>query len=129
LNNLKFWIKAGAIFAIVFGILTIISGGRVLFSEAGRQEAGNYVGFVLWFNFLAGFFYVAAGGGLWAGRRWSVSLALAITVATLLVLAFFAAYVLTGGAYELRTVIAMIFRAVVWAGIYGLARSAIAKAS
>lgn len=118
----SFWVKTVALLAVIFGILTVISGGRVLFSAAGQQAAGDYVGFVVWFNFLAGFFYVIAGGGLWAGRRWSVKLALAITAATLLVLAAFAVYVLTGGPYELRTVIALIFRAVVWAGIYAITR-------
>jgi hypothetical protein len=58
----------------VFGALTIASGGRVLFvSEAARVATGNYVPFVVWFNFLAGFAYVAAGVGLWLGRRGSRS--------------------------------------------------------
>lgn len=50
--------KTAAIVAIVFGALTIISGGRALF---GGVDMGAVVPFVLWFNFLAGFAYVAAG--------------------------------------------------------------------
>ena len=53
--------KTAAIVAIVFGALTIISGGRALF---GGVDMGAVVPFVLWFNFLAGFAYVAAGLGL-----------------------------------------------------------------
>ena len=58
-SNLFIW---PAIFiAIVFGIMTIKSGGAVLFTDGeARLAAGDYVSFVLWFNFLAGFLYVVA---------------------------------------------------------------------
>ena len=49
------WIDALAISAVIFGLLTIISGGRTLFDAEAQQRAGNYVAFVLWFNFVAGF--------------------------------------------------------------------------
>jgi hypothetical protein len=56
--------------AMGFGLLTIKSGGTILFGEdAAREAAGNYVPFVLWFNFLAGFAYVIAGAGLWIQTR------------------------------------------------------------
>jgi hypothetical protein len=53
--------------AAAFGALTIASGGRALF---GGGTEGNVVPFVLWFNFLAGFAYVAAAAGLWRAARW-----------------------------------------------------------
>jgi len=53
-------------FAVVFGFLTIKSGGAVLFVDgSSRQAAGNFVPFVVWFNFVAGFVYLIAGGGIW----------------------------------------------------------------
>ncbi len=73
--------------------------------------------FVLWFNFLAGFAYVAAGAGLWLRRRWGAALAFAIAAATLVVYAAFAAHVMLGGAYEHRTVVAMALRSTVWVAI------------
>ena len=108
------WVGGLAIFAILFGLLTIVSGGRALFNAEGQQAAGNYVGFVLWFNFLAGFAYVVAGVGLWRMQRWSMWLAFAIAAGSLVVLAAFGLHVLTGGSYEMRTVAAMILRTVVW---------------
>ena len=108
------WLGAVAIFAILFGTLTIISGGRTLFNAEARQLAGNYVGFVLWFNFLAGFAYVIAGVGLWRMQRWSMWLSFAIAAATLLVFAAFGLHILTGGSYEMRTVAAMSLRTAVW---------------
>ena len=60
--------------AIVFGAVTIFSGGLALFGGIQAQaELGNAVAFVLWFNFLAGFAYVLTGAGLWQGRRWAVA--------------------------------------------------------
>ncbi|MEO7200530.1 MAG: hypothetical protein ABIY56_10000, partial [Dokdonella sp.] len=48
------WIRVISAIAIAFGLLTIKEGGAVLFFDgAGREAAGNYVPFVLWFNFLA----------------------------------------------------------------------------
>lgn len=104
--------------AILFGLLTIRAGGTVLFGgEAARAAAGAYVPFIVWFNFLAGFAYVVAGGGLWARRRWAALLAFLIAAATLLAFAVFGMHLATGGAYESRTVAAMTLRCLVWLAI------------
>lgn len=116
-------LRAVAVLAAAFGVLTIFSGGRALFGgEAARLSAGAYVPFVLWFNFVAGFAYVAAAAGLWLERRWAAHLAAVIAVATLLVFAAFGIHVMTGGPYEMRTVAAMTLRTVLWLGIAWLAR-------
>lgn len=112
------WIWAISLVAIGFGLLTIRAGGTVLFgSAAARSAAGHYVPFVLWFNFLAGFAYVVAGVGLWLERRWAAWLAVVVAAATALVFAAFGVHVLAGGAYELRTVVAMSLRTLVWTAI------------
>ena len=101
--------------AILFGLLTLKSGGMVLFVDGpDRVAAGNYVPFVLWFNFLAGFLYLLAGVGLWFQQRWAVWLAGAIFITTLVVFAFFGLHILDDGLYEYRTVIAMSLRSTVW---------------
>jgi len=90
----------------------------VLFGpEAARLAAGRYVPFVLWFNFLAGFAYVAAGAGLWARRRWAAWLSPAIAAGTITTFAAFGLYILLGGAFEVRTVAAMGLRSAVWVAI------------
>ena len=121
-RNADMLLRAMAVVAVAFGLLTIGSGGTTLFGgPAARQSAGAYVPFVLWFNFAAGFAYVVAGIGLWLQRRWAVWLAAAIAAATLLVFAAFGVHVLSGGAYETRTVAAMSLRSVVWLTIAWLA--------
>ena len=111
----KYWLRGVALIAIGFGLLTIKEGGTILFGdEAARVAAGNYVPFVLWFNFVAGFAYVIAGVGLWMLQRWAVWLSIAISAATAFTFAAFGVHVFSGGLYELRTVIAMSMRTVVW---------------
>ena len=111
-----------AVAAVVFGIMTVISGGRVLFGgEEARRLAGAYVGFVLVFNFMAGFAYVLAGAGLWRWRRWAVWLSIGIAVATVLVYGALGLHILAGGAFEMRTVWAMLLRSAVWVSIAILA--------
>ena len=110
-----FLIRAMSLIAVGFGLLTIKEGGAILFGgEAAQASAGNFVPFVLWFNFLASFAYVIAGAGLWLRHRWAVWLAVVIAAATAFAFAAFGAHVYAGGAYEMRTVIAMSFRTLVW---------------
>jgi len=114
-------ISALAIVAILFGLMTIKEGGAVLLgNEAAVTAAGNYVSFVLWFNFLSGFAYIAAGVGLWFQQRWAAWLAVAIAAAIALTFAAFGMHINAGGAYEQRTVIAMTMRMVVWTVIAGV---------
>lgn len=102
--------------------MTVKEGGAVLLgNEAAVAAAGNYVPFVLWFNFLSGFAYIAAGVGLWLQQRWAVWLAVAIAIAIVFTFAAFGLHISSGGAYEHRTVIAMSMRTAIWLVIAGAA--------
>ena len=110
--------KLMSLIAVVFGLVTIKAGGMVLFTEGeAHQAAGDYVLFVLWFNFLAGFAYITAGIGLWLQRSWTVLLAMLIAVFTLLVFIALGVHIYSAGAYEMRTVGAMSMRSITWMGI------------
>lgn len=101
--------------AVGFGIMTLKGGGAVLFgNEAARIAAGNYVPSLLWFNFLSGFVYIAAGVGLWLRQRWALRLSMALVAAIALAFAAFGMHVLSGGDYEPRTVVVMSARLTVW---------------
>ncbi len=107
------WIVTGT--AVVFGFLTIMSGGSVLFVDGTfRGGTGNYVPFVVWFNFLAGFVYLTAGFGLWLQKHWAAWISIFIAGATLVVFAILGIHIFLGRAYEARTIAAMSFRIMVW---------------
>lgn len=114
----RYWIRIASVVALSFGLLTIWQGGMVLFgSEAAAEAAGQYVPFVVWFNFLAGFAYVIAALGLWFRQRWANGLAFTITAAILTVFGVFGVYIAVGGSYEVRTIVAMSLRSAVWLAI------------
>ena len=113
-RSIGIWIIT--VIAVAFGLLTIKSGGSVLFVDGTfREEIGNYVPFVVWFNFLAGFVYLIAGGCLWMQKHWAVWISIFIVVATLVVFAILGIHILKGGMFEVRTIAAMSLRTVVWA--------------
>jgi len=114
-NNRSIGIWLISAVAVVFGLLTIKSGGSVLFIDGvDRQAAGNYVPFVLWFNFIAGFFYIMAGVGLWLQKPWAARLSIVIVVTTLIVYAALGLHIFSGGLYETRTIMAMALRSILW---------------
>ena len=115
---------------LIFGIATVISGGQVIFGpEEKRLAAGAYVPFVVWFNFIAGFAYMMAAIGLFRRARWGAYFAIAIAAATALVFAAFGAHILMDGAFESRTVGAMVLRTGVWIGIACVARQSLLRKS
>lgn len=112
------FLKGVALIAMVFGAVTVISGGSVLFgTDVVREAAGHFVPFVLWFNFIAGFAYIAAGLAIWLAHRWAFGLSIAIAVATFFVATAFGVWVFQGGAYEMRSVGALSLRFGVWLAI------------
>jgi hypothetical protein len=122
------WIRIAGVIGALFGLMTLREGGAVLFVDgAARVAAGDYVPFVLWFNFLAGFAYVLAGTGLVFGRSWAGRVALVIAAATLGVFVAFGVHIVGDGAFEMRTVVAMTLRSVVWCSIAALSWRVLVK--
>lgn len=116
-------LKTLGLIAVIFGVMTVFAGGTALFGGAGVQQAvGDAVPLVLRFNFAAGFAYILAGFGLLLARPWSVWVSAAIAVGSLAVLGYLALYVMQGGAFEPRTVLAMAFRTLVWGVIFVISR-------
>ena len=112
------WAPVAALIAVAFGVVTIAAGGGTLLNiYKDRAAAGDIVPFVLWFNFVAGFAYVAAGVGLFLWRPWAGLVSAVIAVATVVVFFAFGIHILLGGGFEARTVGAMSVRSIVWIAI------------
>lgn len=117
-TNRPRWALFVSAVGILFGLMTLKAGGEVLFVDGeGRAAAGNYVPFVLWFNFLAGFAYVIAGIGIAMWRPWAEPLSMMIAALTIAVFGAFAVHIWFGNAFETRTVGAMSFRSLIWLAI------------
>ena len=105
----------------VFARATLSASSSVLFGpDTARELAGDVVPFVVWFNFLAGFAYLAAAVGLWRGHLWGHRLAIVIALATAVAGLVFAVVALSEAPVEPRTGMALIFRCAVWAALAAL---------
>jgi hypothetical protein len=125
-QNVLNWL---AIMAIAFGAVTVYSGGQALFgSPEARAAVGNAVPLVLWFNFFAGFVYILAGAGLLRRRPWALYAALVLASTTALIAAAFGVHVLSGGAFEMRTIGALAIRLLFWIVVLVVATSAMKAA-
>ncbi len=117
-----------SVVGLIFGAATIVSGGQVIFGpEEKRIAVGASVPFVVWFNFLAGFAYLAAAVGLFRRAKWGAYLAMAIAAATAVTFAAFGVHILMGEAFEARTVGAMTLRTGVWLVIACVARHSLLR--
>lgn len=117
-NKRSIGFSVAAVFAVLFGLLTLKSGGSVLFIDGpDREAAGQYVPFILWFNFLSGFAYIIAGMGLLMQKTWAARLAAMIFLSVLIAFAVLGILILQGVPFESRTVAAMTLRSTLWAAI------------
>src|SRR4030065_159475 len=91
------------------------AGGVACFASLGSPpDFGDVFPCALWFNFLAGFFYIVAGAGLLLCRRWAVYTSLFVAVSTILVFVAFGVHVIGGGAFERRSISPVTIRSLFW---------------
>ena len=121
MNSLYFKIAAWVL--LVFGFLTIFAGGSVILDLFGmREKEGNFVSFVLWANFICGFLYLAASYGFFTRKVWTSFI---LSAATWVLIAAFAGlliHIQSGGIYENKTIVAMIFRTTLTIVLLAIAR-------
>ncbi|MCC6245336.1 MAG: hypothetical protein IT353_21020 [Gemmatimonadaceae bacterium] len=101
-----------AIVAVVFGVLTVFAGTRVLLGHSDP----SYVVFkpLLIFNTAMGVAYSAAGLVMWRGSRWSLPAACAIVLLNLIALGTIVFVYLSGRKVAVESLGAMAFRSAVW---------------
>ncbi len=104
-----------ALVAILFGLVTVFAGGRVLLGA----DPG-YIVFrpLLIYNTVMGFAYIAAGATAWRSVVRGRQAAGAIFVLNLLVLAGIGALYATGDSVAVESVRAMTLRTVVWLALF-----------
>ncbi|HKJ87518.1 MAG TPA: hypothetical protein VKA48_03330 [Gammaproteobacteria bacterium] len=108
------WLAALA--AAAFGVVTLWAAAMLLFGPVSTEQvAGVFPPFLVWFDFLVGFLYLAGATGLLLRRRWAGTLAAAIAVVTAIIFAIYGLRALQGAPYEPRIVGALAGRVAFWA--------------
>lgn len=116
------------VFLIAFALLTLFLSSSIIFDWFGiRAKEGNYVLMVVWANFLCSLLYLLSSYGFIMQRRWTFKLL--IVAALILILALFGLviHIYVGGAFETKTIWAMIFRITITLGFALLAYLKIVK--
>lgn len=93
-----------------FGIVSLFMSSSVIFGLFDiRVKEGNYVMFVAVANFVCAFLYIVAAYGFFTRQKWTV--VVLIFSLGILVIAFISLgiHIYSGGLYEHKTVVAMIF--------------------
>jgi multidrug efflux pump subunit AcrB len=105
-----------AVVAAVFGLATIVAGGRVL---TGWSDPG-YVVYrpLLIYNTAMGAAYLAAGVVIWRSLHWGKHAAATIFVLNLVVLGAIVFLYAAGGSVAIDSLRAMTFRTAVWLALF-----------
>lgn len=108
--------RAAAAAAVIFGLLTIVAGGRLLL---GLGDAGYYVVRpVLWFNVAMGVAYLMVAAMIHRSASLGKRGAAWIVLVNVAVLVALVGYAFTGGEVARQTFAAMIVRTLFWVGEY-----------
>lgn len=100
-----------AIVLIVFASATLFMSSSVIFDWFGiREKEGDYVPFIVWTNFIAGFLYLISAYGFLKFKKWTFWVLTVTAVLLVIALIVLALYIDHGGIFELKTVGAMGFR-------------------
>lgn len=101
-------------FAIIFGIMTIFSGGQNLFNSEVIKTQGNVIPEILWFNFSAGFVYLLIATLVLMQKKIALRITATLSALNFVALLHLINHVSQNGAYEVKTIFAMSFRTIFW---------------
>lgn len=100
-----------AIVLIAFALVTVFMSSSVIFDWFGiREKEGDYVPFIVWTNFIAGFIYLISAYGFLKAKKWTFWVLIGTAIFLVTALIILGLYIDAGGVFELKTVGAMGFR-------------------
>ena len=112
--------RLAALLAFLLGLLSIKEGGSVLLGLSAKTY--TVLPWLVWYNVVIGFVSVIAGIGLWWQRAWGGSFAVTIVSLHGLVLMILVILFSFREAVAMTSIMAMLFRTLVWVGIVMLTR-------
>jgi hypothetical protein len=100
-----------AIVLLAFAAVTVFMSSSVIFDWFGiREKEGDYVPFIVWTNFIAGFLYLISAYGLFKAQNWAFWIMLGTILFLMIALIVLALYINYGGVFEIKNVGAMMIR-------------------
>lgn len=110
--------RIAAVLALIIGLLSIKEGGSVLLGLTTKPY--HVLPWLVMYNVALGFVSVVAGIGLWTERGWGSRLAAVILILHGMVFLVVFMMFEFGKAVAFQSVLAMLFRTVVWLAIYSM---------
>src|SRR3989337_28992 len=105
----------------IIGFLSIMAGFQVLLGISSPSYIVLH--WLVIYNVSLGVVSVITGAGLWNIRSWAISLAGLIVASHGFVLALLVVFFLSGKSVAYQSIVAMLFRTTIWAGIFLIARN------
>jgi peptidoglycan/LPS O-acetylase OafA/YrhL len=107
--------RLAALLALVIGFLTIVEGGIVLLGFETKPYP--VLPWLLRYNVVMGFASLVAGYGLWREQGWAGPLSRLVLACHGLVFLLLVGMHLLGMTVAVNSIMAMLFRTVIWIGI------------
>ncbi|PRX43821.1 hypothetical protein [Salegentibacter salegens] len=102
-----------AILILAFALVTLFMSSSVLFNWFGiRAKQGDFVPFIVWTNFVAGFIYLIAALGFLQSKKWTLWILTTVALLLFIALMILLLHIDRGGSFEFETIRAMVFRIV-----------------
>lgn len=102
------------------GALSIVESSRVLLGVT--DPSYTVLRPLVAYNLILGGVAILAAIGIWFNRRWAGRLSIGITVCHLAVLVLLLLFAATGGAVAHQSILAMVFRSLLWITVVWLLR-------
>ena len=107
-------LKSSGIILGLLGVASLFMTTSVIFDLFGiRALEGNYVELVVYANFICSFLYLFASYYFFTNNKTAVPILIVASIILIIAFAALAMHIQDGGAYETKTVKAMIFRTLI----------------
>lgn len=104
-------LKSSSVLVLLFGLFSLFKSLSIIFDLFHiRESEGNYVLVVVIANLICGIIYLCAGYGLFRSKPWTTKFLFSSAFILLLTFIILVIYIITGGIYEEKTIIAILIR-------------------
>lgn len=109
-------------FFLIFTLITLYLSSSLIFDWFGiREVQGHYLMFIVWVNFIASILYIIALVGFVRNKKWTWKVLGGVSVMIFSAFIGLLLHIDSGGAFELKTIRAVLLRFLLTTALAGLA--------